>query len=138
MHKIEDCITLRQEVINILRQRHLKELSSDKGRTNFSREREHHGPPNPPSPAHTINMIIYGGDNSSIHGVKFTTTHKLKRSITRELYDRVEESIMFDELDADDLTFPHNDALVVTLRILDVDVKCIMVDDGSGAWIIHP
>nr|XP_016443382.1 PREDICTED: uncharacterized protein LOC107768749 [Nicotiana tabacum] len=52
--------------------------------------------------------------------------------------DGLEESIIFNESDADDLTFPRNDALVINLRILDTDFKRIMVDDGSGVCIIHP
>ncbi|XP_070039922.1 uncharacterized protein [Nicotiana tomentosiformis] len=137
-HKTEDCIALRQEVINMLRQGHLKELLSDKGRTNFARGREDQGLPKPSSPARTINMIIGGDDDASINNVKFTTSHKLKRTITFEQYDGLEERIIFDESDADGLTFPHSDALVITLRILDTDVKRIMVDDGSGTCIIHP
>ncbi|XP_070054957.1 uncharacterized protein [Nicotiana tomentosiformis] len=122
----------------MLRQGHLKELLSDKGRNNFARGREHQGSPKLPSPSRTINMIIGISDDASINGVKLTTTHKLKRSITREWYDGLKESIIFDESDADGLTFPHNDALIITLIILDTDVKRIMVDDGSGACIIHP
>nr|XP_016445106.1 PREDICTED: uncharacterized protein LOC107770325 [Nicotiana tabacum] len=122
----------------MLRQRHLKELLSDKEKTNFAKGREHQGPPKLPSPARTINMIIGGDDDASINGVKSTTTHKLKRSIIRERHDRLKENIIFNESDADNLTFPHNDAIVITLRILDTDLKCIMVDDGSGACIIHP
>ncbi|XP_070045926.1 uncharacterized protein LOC142164087 [Nicotiana tabacum] len=137
-HKIEDCIALRKEVVNMLWQGHLKELLSDKGRTNFSKGREHQCPPKPPSLAHTINVIIDSGDDTSINNMKFTTTHKLKRSITRERYDKFEKSIIFDESDANGLTSPHNDALVITLRILDTDFKCIMVDDVSGTCIIHP
>ncbi|XP_016473066.1 uncharacterized protein LOC107795019 [Nicotiana tabacum] len=132
-HKTEDCIALSQEVVNMLRQGYLKAMLSDKMRTNFSRGCGHQGPPKPPSPARTINMIIGSSDDTSTNDVKFTTTHKLKRSITRERHDGLKESIIFDELDADGLTFPHNDALVITLNILDTDVKCIMVEDGSGA-----
>nr|XP_016465338.1 PREDICTED: uncharacterized protein LOC107788179 [Nicotiana tabacum] len=83
-------------------------------------------------------MTIGDGGDASLNGVKFTTTHKLKRSITRERHGRLEESIIFDESDADSLTFPRNDALIITLRILDTDVKHIMVDDGSSAYIIYP
>ncbi|XP_019244504.1 PREDICTED: uncharacterized protein LOC109224379 [Nicotiana attenuata] len=123
----------------MLRQGHLKELLSDQGRTNFGRGREQYqGPPKPPSPACTIHMIIGGSDDASINIMKFTTTHKLKWSITRERHDELEESIIFDKSDTNCLTFPHNDALVITLRILDIDVRRIMVDDGSGACIIHP
>jgi len=42
-------------------------------------------------------MIIGGTNDASINSVKFTTTHKLKWSITREWYDGLEESIIFDE-----------------------------------------
>ncbi|XP_019236275.1 PREDICTED: uncharacterized protein LOC109216567 [Nicotiana attenuata] len=122
----------------MLWQGYLRELLSDKGRNNFPREHEHQVSPKRPSPARTINMIISGSNNASINDMNFTTTHKLKRSITHERYDRLEESITFDESDAESLTFPHNDSLVITLHILDTDVKCIMVDDGSGACIIHP
>ncbi|XP_019261572.1 PREDICTED: uncharacterized protein LOC109239459 [Nicotiana attenuata] len=83
-------------------------------------------------------MITGGGDDASINSVKFTTTHKLKRSITHEQYDELEESIIFDKSNTHGLVFPHYDALVITLRILDAYVKRIMVDDGSGACIIHP
>nr|XP_016455466.1 PREDICTED: uncharacterized protein LOC107779531 [Nicotiana tabacum] len=122
----------------MLRQGYLKELLSDRARTNFARGRDHHGPPKPPSLACTIYMIIGGGDDASINSVKFITTLKLKRSITYERYDELKESIIFDKSDTNGLTFPHYDALVITLRILDTDIRRIMVDDGSGACIIYP
>nr|XP_016469985.1 PREDICTED: uncharacterized protein LOC107792299 [Nicotiana tabacum] len=138
-HKIEDCIALRQKVVNMLHQGHLKELLSDLGRSNFSRGREQHqGPPKLPSRTRTIQMIIGGGDDASINSLKFTITRKRKRSITHERYDELEESIIFDKSDTHGLVFPHYDVLVITLRILDTDVRRIMVDDGSGACIIHP
>ncbi|XP_019252647.1 PREDICTED: uncharacterized protein LOC109231439 [Nicotiana attenuata] len=83
-------------------------------------------------------MIIGGGDDASINSVKFTTTHKLKWSINHERYDELEECIIFDESDTHGLVFPHYDALVITLHILDTAVKRIMVNDGSGACTIHP
>nr|XP_009794267.1 PREDICTED: uncharacterized protein LOC104241061 [Nicotiana sylvestris] len=122
----------------MLNQGHLRELMSDHGRANFGRRHElHQGPLKPPSPARTIQMIINGGDEAAIYHVKFTTTHKLKRSITHERYDDLGDSIIFDKSDTDGLTLPHFDALVITLSISDTDVKIIMVDDGSDACIIH-
>ena len=32
---------------------------------------------------------------------------------------------------------PHNDALVITLRIGEYDVKRVMVDQGSGAEVMY-
>ncbi|XP_009798891.1 uncharacterized protein [Nicotiana sylvestris] len=137
-HRTEDCIALRQEFVDILKQGHLKELLSDKGKSTFARGRERQGLPKSRSWDRTINMLIGGNDDASFNGIKFIVSHKLKRSITHERYDRLEKSIIFEESDADDLTFPHNDALVITLRILDTDVKSIMADDESGVCIIHP
>ncbi|XP_019237689.1 PREDICTED: uncharacterized protein LOC109217856 [Nicotiana attenuata] len=123
----------------MLHQRHLKELMSDRGRANFARGREQHqGPPKPPSLVQTIQMIIGGGDDVSINNVKFTTTHKLKRSITHEQYDELEESIIFNKSDTHSLVFPYYDALVIALRVFYSDIRRIMVDYGSGACIIHP
>nr|XP_016498022.1 PREDICTED: uncharacterized protein LOC107816788 [Nicotiana tabacum] len=131
-HKTEDCIALRQEVVNMLHQGHLTKLMSDRGRANFGRGREQHqGPPKPPSPARAIQMIISRGDEAVINHVKFTTTDKLKRSITHEWYDYLEDSIIFDKLDTHDLSFPHFDALVTTLRISDTDVKRIIVEEAA-------
>ncbi|XP_070057947.1 uncharacterized protein [Nicotiana tomentosiformis] len=125
-HKTEDCMALRQEVVNMLQQGRLKEMLSDKGMSTFARGRERQGPLKSHSLAHTINIIIGGNDAASINNVNFTATQKFKRSITHERYDGFEESIIFDESDADDLTFSHNDALVITLRMLDTNVKHIV------------
>nr|XP_016459200.1 PREDICTED: uncharacterized protein LOC107782777 [Nicotiana tabacum] len=83
-------------------------------------------------------MIIKRGDDASINNVKFTTTHNLKRSITHERYEKLKESIIFDKSDTHGLVFPYYDALVIAFRVFDTDVRRIMVDDGSGACIIHP
>nr|XP_023900706.1 uncharacterized protein LOC112012561 [Quercus suber] len=46
--------------------------------------------------------------------------------------------LSFTEEDKIRTTQPHDDALVITLRIGDYDVKRVMVDDGSGAEIMYP
>nr|XP_009800402.1 PREDICTED: uncharacterized protein LOC104246301 [Nicotiana sylvestris]XP_016432466.1 PREDICTED: uncharacterized protein LOC107759106 [Nicotiana tabacum] len=131
-HKIEDCIGLPQEVVRMLNQGYLKELLSDKGRANFARGRDpSQGPPKPPSPARTIKMIIGSDDDMVINHVKFTTTNKLKRTVAYERYDNLEDSIIFNKSDTDSLSYPHYDALVITLHIANTDVKRIMVDDVS-------
>lgn len=47
------------------------------------------------------------------------------------------KSITFDDDDADSLTIPHNDALVTTLCMLDIDVRRVLFDPGSSANIIQ-
>nr|XP_016514963.1 PREDICTED: uncharacterized protein LOC107831690 [Nicotiana tabacum] len=123
----------------MLNQGHRKELMSDRGRANFGcGQEQHQGPPKLPSPTRTIQMIIGRGDEAAMNHIKFTTTHKLKRSITHDRYDDFGESIIFDKSDTNGLIFSHSDALVITLRISDTGVKRIMVDNESGACIIHP
>ena len=46
--------------------------------------------------------------------------------------------LSFLEKDKIRTTQPHDDALLITLRIEDYDVKRVMVDGGSGAEIMYP
>ena len=46
--------------------------------------------------------------------------------------------LSFLEKDKIGTTQPHDDALLITLRIEDYDVKRVMVDGGSGAEIMYP
>lgn len=48
-----------------------------------------------------------------------------------------DDNITFDDEDSDRLMFPHHDALVITLRVLVTDVKCVLIDPGSSVNIIH-
>ena len=53
---------------------------------------------------------------------------------------RVERSLVIGFLDEDKIGTiqPHDDALVITLRIRGYDVKRVMVDQGSAAEIMYP
>ncbi|XP_059301892.1 uncharacterized protein LOC132053808 [Lycium ferocissimum] len=145
-HKIEDCHALRLAVAELLEQGHLTELLSEKGKQAYYRNREQGAPPPLPEPKRVVNFIT-GGVNINITGGldvnKFTYTSgiKFKRVTTRsEKRDRlalVEDCITFDEADADNTQFSHNDGLVITLRILDTDIKRVFVDQGSAANIIN-
>ena len=46
--------------------------------------------------------------------------------------------LSFSNVDKQGTIQPHNDALVVTLRIGGYDVKRVMIDQGSAAEIIYP
>ena len=47
-------------------------------------------------------------------------------------------TLSFSEEDKIGTTQPHDDALLITLRIGDYDVKRVMVDGGSIAEVIYP
>ena len=46
-------------------------------------------------------------------------------------------TLSFSEEDKIGTTQPHDDALLITLRIEDYDVKRVMVDSGSAAEIMY-
>ena len=47
-------------------------------------------------------------------------------------------TLSFSEEDKIGTTQPHDDALLITLRIGDYDVKSVMVDGGSVTEIMYP
>ncbi|XP_065638333.1 uncharacterized protein LOC136071222 [Quercus suber] len=47
-------------------------------------------------------------------------------------------TLTFSEEDKDRTIQPHDDALVITLRTRDYDVKRVMVDGGSVAEVMYP
>ncbi|XP_070034194.1 uncharacterized protein [Nicotiana tomentosiformis] len=63
--------------------------------------------------------------------MKVSVTHSEK---FREV---AEDDITFTEEDADGLLLPHNDAIVISLNVLDFKIKCVLVDPGSSANIIQ-
>ena len=46
--------------------------------------------------------------------------------------------LSFSEEDKIGTTQPHDDALLITLRIEDYDVKRVMVDDGNAVEVMYP
>ncbi|XP_070014774.1 uncharacterized protein [Nicotiana sylvestris] len=94
-------------------------------------------PPKPPSTKRTVN-IISGGEE--INGVTYTATKKVSK-ITITYGKRVrrvleEESITFDDADADGVLTPQNDALVIYLLVHDTNVKRVLINPGSSVNII--
>ncbi|XP_070008609.1 uncharacterized protein [Nicotiana sylvestris] len=91
---------------------YLTELFSEKGKQAYMKNRQE--PPKPPSPKRTVNVISGGED---INGVTYTAANKISKvTITqgkRMRYVLEEESITFDDADADGVLSPHNDALIL-------------------------
>ena len=50
----------------------------------------------------------------------------------------IQPALSFSDEDKVETIQPHDDALVITLRIEGYDVKKLMVDQGCGAKIIYP
>ncbi|XP_070009726.1 uncharacterized protein [Nicotiana sylvestris] len=100
-------------------------------------EKNRQEPPKPPSPKRTINVISGGKE---INGVTYTAANKISKVIVahgkRVRHVLEEESITFDDADADGVLTPHNDALVISLLVHDTNVKRVLIDPGSSVNII--
>ncbi|XP_070037108.1 uncharacterized protein [Nicotiana tomentosiformis] len=78
--------------------------------------------------------MIFGGNE--INWITFLAAKKTKVSIMHSKRLR-EDDITFTEQDADGLLLPHNDALVISLNVLDFKIKRVLVDPGSSDNIIQ-
>ncbi|XP_070045710.1 uncharacterized protein [Nicotiana tomentosiformis] len=132
-----DCLHLREEVVTLLKNGHLREFLSDWAKDSYGRNRDkaENSTIGEDHMCQTIN-IIFGGNE--INGFTLSVEKKTKVSIThnKRLRDVAEDDITFTEEDAYGLLLPHNDALVISLNVLDFKIKRILVDRGSLANII--
>ena len=132
-HDMEECIQLRDEIEELIRRgrlnkfiRHHSEGREDRSRALpqselLRREEQHEDRP----PIGIINTISGGPRRGATSG-----------SIGPPKRQRTEESITFIEEDAQEIQFPHNDAVVVSLNIADYDVRRILVDSESSIDIL--
>ncbi|XP_070034401.1 uncharacterized protein [Nicotiana tomentosiformis] len=134
-HRTGDGRHLREEVAKLLNNGYLREFSSDRAKNNYGRNRENVEPSKAGEepPRQTINMIFGGNE---ITGVTFSAAKKTRVSITHSKRLR-EDDITFTDEDADELLLLHNDALVISLNVLDLKIKRVLVDLGSLANIIQ-
>ncbi|XP_070029430.1 uncharacterized protein [Nicotiana sylvestris] len=61
-------------------------------------------------------------------------------SITREIWIRnyvPGDALSFGDEEADGLSQPHNDALVISILLNKIQIKCVLVDPGSSVNIIR-
>ncbi|XP_075091648.1 uncharacterized protein LOC142171842 [Nicotiana tabacum] len=82
--------------------------------------------------------MIFGGVEVNV--VTFSAAKKMKISVThgkriREASE--DDEITFIEEDVDGLILPHNDALVISLNVVDFKIKRVLVDPSSSVNVIQ-
>ncbi|KAL2513089.1 Uncharacterized protein Adt_18689 [Abeliophyllum distichum] len=121
--------TLRNEIERLISDGQLKNFVKS-GRENPKQGVEEEGKK---CIAGIINIIIggtaVGGDSRNSRKGYTRLIHVNPIGVS----SRFGQSITFNDEDLEGISFPHNDALVITGDILDFDVKCVLVDTGSIA-----
>jgi len=90
----------------------------------------------------TINVIFVAPRRTSSHPSKVIFVARLpienSNSEPKRARVKIRPVLSFPDEDKIGIIRPHNDALVVTLKIGGYDVKRVLVDQGSGAEIMYP
>ncbi|XP_075111719.1 uncharacterized protein LOC142181927 [Nicotiana tabacum] len=90
---------------------------------------------------HSMVLEAVGADMVQGKGLSSWTSAAKKTKVfvthSKRLREVTEDGITFLEEDVDGLVLPHNDALVISLNILDFKIKCVLVDPRSSTNIIQ-
>ena len=141
-HTTEECRNLWDHLEQLVREGRLKHLlhhsSGRGGQTGSAFQGNAASKP----PLGTINVIFttpgrIGSCPSRIMSVSCYSDDE-STSVPKRINTNVPLVLSFSDADKQGTIQPHDDALVVTLRIGGYDVKRIMVDQGSAAEIMYP
>ena len=141
-HTTEDCRNLWDHLEQLVREERLKHLlhhsSGRKGQAGSTSQGNAASKP----PLDTINVIFAaprrtGSCPSKVMSVSCYSDDECN-SVPKRNKVNVPLVLSFSDADKQGTIQPHDDALVVTLRIGGYDVKRVMVDQGSAAEIMYP
>ncbi|XP_010679572.1 uncharacterized protein LOC104894903 [Beta vulgaris subsp. vulgaris] len=121
-HNTDECVALRREVAYLLKQGHLKDLLTEKGKQTSSKYDDRRQPSS--SPTH-----VKLNDTRETILVK---TPSQKSFVTRARDAELEAMpVMFDDGDLGDDSDIHHDRLVISLTISNFLLKRVVMDNGS-------
>ncbi|XP_065629975.1 uncharacterized protein LOC112041007 [Quercus suber] len=141
-HTTEDCRSLWDHLDQLVREGKLRHLlhhsSGRRGQMNSKSERSDSTKP----PLETINVIFAAPRRTGSWPSKVMSVARLPAGDIgrdpRSARPAVQPVLGFSDEDKVGTIQPHDDALVVTLRIGEYDVKRVMVDEGSAVEIMYP
>ena len=142
-HDTADCYILKQQIEALIREGRLQKfVSKEKTDANIReqaprRDNEHSRPP-----IREIRMIMGGTATTSSSRKARKTYLRMVQNVQLTGYvpkiTRRESPIIgFSEEDARRLHHPHDNALVVSVRVGDYNVHQVLVDNGSSADILY-
>ncbi|XP_056850749.1 uncharacterized protein LOC130500070 [Raphanus sativus] len=143
-HTTEDCIALKMEVTELLKNGYLREFLSDKAKNLLNKEGPglptEATPAMPPQQDLVIHVISGGSEVSGISSAAAKrSTRNARNGQGTEGPKRLllgPDEISFTSREQERVLAPHHDALVISLSIANFLVKRILVDNGSSSNII--
>ncbi|XP_028055799.1 uncharacterized protein LOC114259965 [Camellia sinensis] len=143
-HRTEDCLPLKQYLEELVVAGHLDQYIDEGVKAAPLGQTEPNGlAALDAAPQGVINVI---------HGIKLTRVCELRGMIKKAEHmrevlsvqpavkkEKTEEKdiLTFSSKDLERIQVPHNEALVVTLRVKGFDIKRILIDQGSSVEIMH-
>ncbi|XP_058103514.1 uncharacterized protein LOC131247091 [Magnolia sinica] len=139
-HNTNNCVNLKDEIETIIRKGHLQQYTKEE-RQAWKDNQLHRA-----DKEVTKIRMIYGGPSGGRDSNRARKAHS--KSTDPEHYIHLAKrpkkelrvnpcSLTFMEDDARGIQHPHDDALVVTMTIVNHKVYHILVDTGSSTYIIH-
>ena len=137
-HDTDECFDLKQQIENLIRQGKLRNfLGWDHKDEKLKGKVEELSWP----PLREIRVIIGGsstGQSSKLRKTYLKVVQNVQLSgwsLRRRTTE--EQAITFTDEDAERVHHPHDDAIVITLLIVDYTTRRVLVDNGSSADILY-
>ncbi|KAK3017343.1 hypothetical protein RJ639_007524 [Escallonia herrerae] len=136
-HTTDECKVLQPEIENLIAKGHLRQFIKANDRQQNGRRTQRRTEEALPKDPPVINTISGG---PSARGLSTSSRKAYARQVNLAQGPtkptKASTSLEFDDADLDGISLPHDDALVITLRIDAFSVKRILVNTGSSADII--
>lgn len=142
-HNTEQHYALRKEIVYLLKADRLKEFMSDKGKEILDKAAEKgvgasssHSK-STQTPARIINMIV--GMSELSGNTRLWAKRKVREVINVHGVRKESETgtkVVFSEEDAQHVIQLHHDALVIQIVITNMNVRMILIDNGSSANLL--
>ena len=141
-HTIEDCRNLWDHLEQLVREGRLKHLLDHSSGRGGQIGSAFQGNTASKPPLGTINVIFAASGKTGSCPSKVMSVSCYSDDDSNSMPKRIKANVplvlSFSDMDKQGTIQPHDDALVVTLRIGGYNVKRVMVDQGSAVEIMYP
>ncbi|KAG7556949.1 Ubiquitin-conjugating enzyme/RWD-like [Arabidopsis suecica] len=150
-HSTKDCSVLKKHLTELWAAGELANFNIEEFVESYHKEKEDSEASNPPEKKHKPNGpgtpntpkkridVIMGGSKLCRDSIRSIKRHKKSAAIQTAVGFQSSEqtpSISFDNSDTQGLTGPHDDALVITLDVVNFEVTRCLIDTGSSVDLI--